>query len=61
MNKKCPNCGAVKPEDDFYLLKTGKRDSWCKECRKVHQQKYKGRKSAYMKKSSANPPKRINP
>lgn len=29
----CTRCGQVKPETDFYMLKRGKRHSWCKSCK----------------------------
>ena len=33
--KRCTRCGTEKPTDAFYLRKkTGRPESWCKECRK---------------------------
>ena len=41
--KKCTNCGTLKPISEFYKNKDGKYGvgSWCKECAKEHNKKYR--------------------
>jgi hypothetical protein len=46
--KKCSTkvgCGKMKPEDEFYLMATGKRQSVCKECAKrIRREQYQKNK-----------------
>ena len=44
--KRCTKCGETKPANTEYFSRRGNSgalDSWCKECRKAHKQKYRGR------------------
>ena len=31
--KRCKRCNTVKNEQEFYTLKDGTLDAWCKQCR----------------------------
>jgi hypothetical protein len=32
--RKCSNCKQLKEKSEFYVRKSGRVDSWCKECRR---------------------------
>lgn len=53
--KKCSTaagCGKMKPEEDFYLHKDGKRQSTCKECaRRVRREQYQKSREKTLEKS----------
>lgn len=39
--KKCSKCGLTKTTDEFYLRRrTGKYQTWCKDCQKARQKQY---------------------
>lgn len=43
LRQRCPRCGETKPTSEFYWLKFGRHDRYCKECRKALNREWRQR------------------